>query len=123
MSGVNKVILIGFLGKDPEVKTINSGEQVASFQVATNEKWTDKAGTKQEKTEWHRIVAWGKLAELCGKYLAKWRQVYIEGKLQTRGWEKDGVKRYTTEVVAREVTFLGGAGNGKPDDNEPPPFA
>src|SRR6476646_5044930 len=100
MSGINKVILIGRLGTDPELKTIGSGQQVARLSVATSENWTDKEGQKQERTEWHRIVVWGKLAELCGRYLNKGRQVYLEGRLQTRNWEDDkGQKRYTTEIV------------------------
>ena len=115
MSGVNKAILIGNLGKDPELRFTPGGQAVANFSVATNEKWTDKAGVKQEKTEWHRIVAWGKTAELCGEYLKKGREVYIEGKIQTREWNnKDGVKQYTTEIVAQNVTFLSGKSDGGP---------
>jgi single-strand DNA-binding protein len=111
MSGVNKVLLIGRLGGDPEVKTISSGQQVATLNIATSESWMGRDGQRQEKTEWHRVVAWGKLAELCGKYLAKGRQVYIEGRLQTRQWEdQQGNKRYTTEIVANNVQFLGSAG-------------
>ncbi len=106
-SGVNKVILIGNLGKDPEVRYTPSGQAVANFTIATNEAWTDKQGQKQERTEWHRIVVWGKLAELCGQYLAKGRLAYVDGKLQTRSWEKDGQQRFVTEIVAREVKFLG----------------
>ncbi|MBS2025915.1 MAG: single-stranded DNA-binding protein, partial [Deltaproteobacteria bacterium] len=132
-SGVNKVILIGNLGKDPEVRYTPGGQAVANFNIATNETWNDKSGQKQERTEWHRIVAWGKTAELCGQYLSKGRQVYIEGQLQTREWNnKEGVKQYTTEVVAKQVTFLqggergsggGGArgGKGGGDDFGPPP--
>ncbi len=109
--GVNKVILIGNLGADPELRYTPSGQPVANFRIATSESWVDKQGQKQERTEWHRIVAWGKLAELCGEYLAKGRQVFIEGKLQTRQWEdRDGQKRFTTEIQAREITFLGGRG-------------
>jgi single-strand DNA-binding protein len=115
--GVNKVILIGNLGKDPEVRFTPSGAAVANFNIATNESWTDKSGQKQERTEWHRIVVWGKLAELCGEYLKKGRQCYVEGRLQTREWtDKEGKKNYTTEVVAQTVQFLGGgAGAGRPD--------
>ncbi len=110
MSGVNKVILIGRLGKDPEVKAIGSGQTVARLTVATSETWV-KDGQKQEKTEWHNITVWGKLAEICGKHLSKGRQVYIEGKLQTRSWEdQNGQKRYATDVVASTVQFLGAAG-------------
>ncbi len=113
--GVNKVILIGNLGADPELRYTPSGQPVANFRIATSESWVDKQGQKQERTEWHRIVAWGKLAELCGEYLAKGRQVFVEGKLQTRQWEdRDGNKRYTTEVQAKEITFLGGRGEGAP---------
>jgi single-strand DNA-binding protein len=107
--GVNKVILIGNLGADPELRYTPSGQPVANFRIATSESWMDKQGQKQERTEWHRIVAWGKLAELVGEYLKKGRQVYIEGKLQTRQWEdRDKNKRFTTEIQAREITFLGG---------------
>lgn len=109
-TGVNKVILIGRLGTDPEVRYTSNGGAVANFNVATNESWTDKSGQKQERTEWHRVVVWGKLAELCGQYLSKGRQAFIEGKLQTRDWtDKEGTKRYTTEVVAQNVQFLGGS--------------
>ena len=115
-SGVNKVILVGNLGKDPEVRYTPSGQAVANFNIATNENWTDKQGQKQERTEWHRIVVWGKVAELCGEYLSKGRQVYIEGRLQTREWtNKEGAKQYTTEVVANPVggvVFLSGGDRG-----------
>jgi single-strand DNA-binding protein len=113
MSGVNKVILVGRLGADPEVKTVSGGNTVARLSVATSENWTDREGQRQERTEWHRVVVWGKLAELCGKYLAKGRQVYLEGRLQTRSWEdSQGQKKYTTEVIASTVQFLGGASQG-----------
>ena len=109
MASVNKVILIGNLGKDPEVRFTPGGQAVANFSIATSDSWTDKSGQKQERTEWHRIVVWGKLAELCGEYLKKGRQCYIEGRLQTREWtDKENRKNYTTEVVANTVTFLGG---------------
>jgi single-strand DNA-binding protein len=109
MAGINKVILVGRLGSDPEVRYTPDGTAVANFSVATSDEWTDKAtGERKERTEWHRIVAWRKLGELCGEYLSKGRQVYIEGRLQTRSWEKDGVTRYTTEIVASDVQFLGG---------------
>lgn len=113
--GVNKVILIGNLGADPEVRFTPGGQAVANFRIATSESWQDKNGQKQERTEWHRIVVWGKLAELCGEYLKKGRQCYVEGRLQTREWmDKENRKNYTTEVVANAVTFLGGrdAGDG-----------
>lgn len=107
--GVNKVILVGNLGADPEVRFTPGGQAVANFRIATSESWNDKNGQKQERTEWHRIVVWGKLAELCGEYLAKGRQCFIEGRLQTREWtDKENKKNYTTEVVASNVTFLGG---------------
>lgn len=107
---VNKVIIIGRLGQEPELKYTPSGAAVCNFSVATSENWTDKNGQRQERTEWHRIVVWGKLAELCNQYLGKGRQAFIEGKLQTRSWDdKDGNKRYTTEVLATTVQFLGGA--------------
>jgi single-strand DNA-binding protein len=112
---INKVILIGNLGQNPEVRFSPSGQAVCNLSIATSESWTDKNGQKQEKTEWHRVVVFGKLAELCGQYLTKGRQAYIEGKLQTRNWQdKDGQTRYTTEVVAQSVQFLGGnAGAGR----------
>lgn len=104
---LNKVMLIGRLGQDPELKYTPSGSAVCNFSIATSESWTDKAGQKQEKTEWHRIVVWGKLAELCNQYLGKGRQAFVEGKLQTRSWEdKEGQKKYTTEVMANTVQFL-----------------
>ena len=106
---VNKVILLGRLGKDPEIRNTNNGKTVANFSIATSEKYKDKEGQAQERTEWHRIAVFGKLADICGQYLHKGRQAYIEGKLQTRSWENDqGVKQYTTEVVAANVQFVGG---------------
>jgi len=118
MAGVNKVIILGRLGKDPEVRHLENGTPVASFSVATSESYKDKnSGEKVEKTEWHNIVLWRGLAEVAEKYLHKGDQVYIEGKLQTRTWEKDGVTRYSTEIVGREMTMLGsknqqGGGDG-----------
>ena len=110
MAGVNKVIIVGNLGKDPELRHTPQGNAVANFPVATSESWNDKDGSKQERTEWHRIVVWGKLAELCSKYLSKGRKAYVEGRLQTRAWDdKDGQKRYTTEIVATTVQFLDSA--------------
>src|SRR3954467_9659208 len=117
---VNKVILVGRLGQNPEVRYTPSGAAVANFSVATNESWTDKSGQKQERTEWHKVVVWGKLAELCNQFLAKGRQCYLEGRLQTRQWQdKDGQTKYTTEVQAQTVQFLGataGAGSGASRD-------
>lgn len=110
---VNKVILLGRLGQDPELKYTPSGMAVCNFSLATSESWQDKAGAKQERTEWHKIQVWGKLAELCNQYLAKGRQAFIEGQVQTRSWDdKDGNKRYTTEIVAKTVQFLGGPSDG-----------
>lgn len=111
MNGVNKVILVGNLGADPELKTTTTSQPVAQFRVAVSESWTDKAGAKQERTEWVRVVAWGRLAELCSQYLAKGRQVYVEGRLQTREWtDKENRRQFSTEVVAQNVLFLGGRG-------------
>lgn len=108
MSSVNKVILIGRLGKDPEVRYTNENVAVANFTVATSETYKDKNGERQESTEWHNIVAWRSLAEIVEKYLRKGKLVYIEGKLRTRAWDdKEGVKRYTTEIVAENMTMLG----------------
>lgn len=128
---INKVTLIGNLGKDPEIRYTPSGMAVANFNIATTDRWKDKAsGEMKERTEWHRIVAWGRLGEICGEYLAKGRQVYIEGRLQTRSWEKDGVTRYTTEIVANEMKMLGSRdggsnsqrsqGGGMPEYDGPP---
>jgi single-strand DNA-binding protein len=111
MSSVNKVILIGNLGADPEVRYTPSGAAVANFSLATTDQWTNKDGGKEEKTEWHRIVAFNRLGEICGEYLHKGKQVYIEGKIQTRSWEdKEGIKRYTTEIVALGMQMLGAKG-------------
>ena len=126
MAGVNKVILIGRLGADPEVRYTNTGTAVANFNMATSVNFTDKNGQKTEKTEWHRIVAFGKLGEICGEYLAKGKQIYIEGRLQTREWEdRDGNKRRTTEIVAGTMQMLGAAGDRVRDDvsDEPPPIS
>jgi single-strand DNA-binding protein len=111
MGSVNKVILVGNLGADPELKYTPSNRPVCNLSIATNEVWKDKGGQKQERTEWHRVNVWGDQAEHCSKYLAKGRTVYIEGRLQTRSWDdKEGKKRYSTEVVAERVVFLGGGG-------------
>jgi single-strand DNA-binding protein len=113
MASVNKVILIGNLGRDPELRYTQGGQAVANFTLATNERFSSKDGEKQERTEWHRIVAWGRTGELCAQYLSKGRSVYLEGRLQTREWEdKEGQKRRTTEIVATTVQFLGGRGEG-----------
>lgn len=110
MAGINKAIIVGRLGADPEVRYTPSGSAVANFNIATSMEWKDKdSGEKRERTEWHRIVVWNRLGELCGEYLSKGRQVYIEGRIQTRSWEdRDGNKRYTTEIIASDVQFLGG---------------
>ena len=109
---VNKVILIGNLGRDPEVRSTPSGQPVASFTVATNRRWKDKNGQKQEQTEWHQIVVWGKQAEIAGQYLTKGKQVYIEGRLQTRSWDdrQTGEKKYRTEIVCDNFQMLGQRG-------------
>jgi len=113
MAGVNKVILIGNLGKDPELRYTPSGQPVASFSLATSERWNDKNGQRQERTEWHNIVAWGKLAELSNQYLKKGRSAYIEGRISTRSWDdKDGNKKYRTEIVATQIQFLSSGGTG-----------
>lgn len=111
MSGVNKVIIVGRLGADPEIKSVNNGQRVARLSIATSEVWMDKQNQKQERTEWHRVVVWGKAAENAGKYLAKGRQVYVEGRLQTSSWDKqDGTKAYATEIVANNLQYLGDGG-------------
>ncbi len=111
---INKAIIVGNLGRDPEIRYTQSGTAVANFSVATTEKWKDKnSGEWQERTEWHRIVAWARLGEICGEYLSKGRQVYIEGKIQTREWtDNDGNKRYSTEIVANEMKMLGPKDSG-----------
>jgi len=122
---INKVILVGRLGADPEVKYTPDGAMVTNFRLATDEQWKDKSGEKVQKTEWHRIVTFGKLAEICGNYLSKGRLVYIEGRIQTRSWEdKDGIKRFTTEIVANNMQMLEAKGSGRGtetvNDNAPP---
>jgi single-strand DNA-binding protein len=126
MSGVNKVILIGRLGKDPEVRNLDNGAVVANFSIATSESYKDRTtGEKKEVTEWHNIVLWRGLAEIAQKYLRKGDMVFIEGKLRTRSWEKEGVTRYTTEVVADNMTMLspksgGGGGSSEYSSSERP---
>ena len=112
MASVNKVILVGNLGADPETRYMPSGDAVTTIRLATTDRFKDKSGEKQERTEWHRVVFFGKLAEIAGAYLKKGRPVYVEGSLRTREWEKDGVKRYSTEIVANEMQMLGGRGEG-----------
>ena len=117
-SGINKVILVGNLGQDPEVKYTAGGAAVTTLSLATSESWKDKdTGSDQEKTEWHRVVLWRRLAEIAGEYLKKGSKVYIEGQLQTRKWEQDGQTRYTTEVVGRDMQFLDSRGGSSSDNS------
>ncbi|MEP7182550.1 MAG: single-stranded DNA-binding protein [Betaproteobacteria bacterium] len=113
MASVNKVILLGNLGRDPETRYTTGGDAVTNLNIATSEQWKDKSGEKQEKTEWHRVVLFGRQAEVAGEYLKKGRSVYIEGRLQTRKWtDKDGVEKYSTEIVADRMQLIGGAREG-----------
>lgn len=108
MASLNKAMIIGNIGREPELSYLPNGDGVANFSVATNETWTDKnSGEKKQRTEWFNVVAWRRLAETCAEYLSKGQQVYVEGKMQTRSWEKDGQKHYRTELVADQVVFLG----------------
>jgi single-strand DNA-binding protein len=119
---VNKVILVGNLGSDPEVRTTPTGQRVANFRLATSRNWTGQDGQRQEKTEWHSIVAWAKLADICERYLAKGKQVYVEGRLETRSWQdKEGQTRYKTEIICETMQMLGRAGerNGEPAMDSP----
>ncbi len=121
---LNKVMLIGNLCGDPEIRFTQGGDAVANFSLATNEKWKDKSGTTQETVEFHRIVIWGRLAEVCGEYLTKGSKIYIEGKIQTKQWEdKDGNKRYTTEIIAREMKMLSPKNSVREDSPEQTPPA
>lgn len=122
MSDLNRAMIIGRLGRDPEIRYTPDGRAVANFSLATTDKWKDKqSGEPRERTEWHRIVAFGRLGEICGEYLSRGRQVFIEGRLRTRSWEKDGVTRYTTEIEATNMQMLGsksdGMNNGRTDGN------
>ena len=122
---INKAILVGRLGRDPEVRYTPDGLMVTNFTIATDEQWKDKTGEKAQKTEWHRIVTFGKLAEICGKYLVKGKLVFVEGRIQTRSWEdKDGIKRFTTEIVASNMQMLDSKGprsaDSGPDESAPP---
>ena len=120
MAGVNKVILLGRLGADPEVRYSSSGTAVTNFRMATSTVFNNKQGEKEERTEWHRIVAFGRLGEICGEYLAKGKQVYVEGRLQTRDWEdKDGNRRWTTEIIAQNLQMLGST-QGTDRESVPP---
>jgi single-strand DNA-binding protein len=121
MASVNKVILIGNLGRDPELRYTQGGQAVANFTMATTERFSTREGEKQERTEWHRVVAWGRTGELCAQYLSKGRSVYVEGRIQSREWEdKEGQKRRTTEIVATNVQFLGGRGGAESLGAAPP---
>ncbi len=120
MAGVNKVILVGHLGRDPELRYTQNGQAVANFSLATTESYAKRDGEREDRTEWHRIVAWGRLAEICAEYLSKGRQVYVEGRIQTREWEdREGEKRRTTEIVAREMQMLGRRGETSETTEEP----
>jgi single-strand DNA-binding protein len=124
MSSINKVILIGRLGKDPETRYMPNGEAVTNFSIATSESWKDKSGEKQEKTEWHNLVFYRRLAEIAGEYLKKGGLIYVEGKLQTRKWEKEGVTHYSTEIIVNEMRMLSGRPTesaDKPAQAERPP--
>jgi single-strand DNA-binding protein len=123
MAGVNKVILVGNLGADPDMRYTASGMAVCKLSIATSRRYTDKQGNRQEETAWHRVDAWGKLAEVCGQYLSKGRQVYIEGRLKYGSYEKDGVKHYTTDIIAENMQMLGGGGNGNRSQEPEPPFS
>jgi single-strand DNA-binding protein len=124
---MNIAVIIGNLGADPELRHTKNGNAVCNFTVATTDRWKDKQGNQQEKTEWHKIVVWGKQAENCERYLSKGRKVSVRGSIQTRDWEdKDGNKRYTTEIVGQEVEFLGGGeggGGGRGRERRSPPLA
>jgi single-strand DNA-binding protein len=111
---LNKVMLIGNLGRDPEVRSTPSGQQVATFTLATNRRWTDKAGQRQEQTEWHQVVCWGKSAEIAGHYLTKGKQIFVEGRIQTRSWDdrQTGEKKYRTEIICDNFQMLGQRGGG-----------
>ena len=122
MASVNKVIILGNLGRDPELRHTSGGQPVATLSVATNEQWTDKSGERQERTEWHKVVVWGRQAETCSQYLSKGRSVFLEGRLQTRKWQdKEGNDRYTTEIVADRVQFVGAAAAGGDERLDPGP--
>ena len=122
MAGVNKVILIGNLGADPEMRYTADGTPVCKFSIATSRKYTGRDGQKQEKTEWHQIVVWRKLAEICGQYLSKGKQVMIEGRIEYGSYEKDGVKHYTTDIIAENMNMLGGPGQGNRMQEPEPGF-
>jgi single-strand DNA-binding protein len=116
---MNKAMIIGNLGNDPEIRYTQKGAAVATFSIATTEKWKDENGAQQEHTDWHRIVAWKGLAEVCGDHLKKGSKVYIEGKMQTRKWEENGITRYTTEIIAKNMEMLGGKNFKETDSSSP----
>lgn len=119
---LNRVMLLGHVGKDPEVRYTGSGKAVATFTLATSQRWRDQDGNDQERTEWHRIVAWGRLGEICGEYLGKGKQVYVEGRIQSRDWEdQDGNKRTTFEIIANDLILLGGPGGEQGQRSEAQP--
>ena len=124
MASVNKVILLGHLGKDPEVRYMPNGEAVCNFSMATTNTWKDKSGQKQEATEWHNIIAYRRIAEVIGEYCKKGKPIYVEGKLQTRKWEKDGITRWSTEIIVESMQLLGGRESseygGAPEENSAP---
>jgi len=122
MASLNKVMIIGGLGKDPEISYTPAGMAVARFSVATKEVWKDSNGEKKEKTEWHRVVVFASQAENCGRYLTKGKQVYVEGRLQTSEYEKDGVKRYSTDIIANVIQFLSPKGDGGKQNDDGPAF-
>jgi len=121
MSSVNKAIILGNLGTDPEIKTFDNGDKIANISIATSEKWKDRNGDVQERTEWHRVSLRGKVVDVAEKYLNKGSKVYIEGKLQTRKYTQDGVEKYTTEIIAYNLTMLGGQSSGSSGSNQAPP--
>jgi single-strand DNA-binding protein len=116
---LNKVLLLGNIGRDPELRYTGSGKAVATFTLATSQRWRDQDGNDQERTEWHRVVAWGRLGEICGEYLSKGKQIFIEGRIQSRDWEdKDGNKRTTVEVIANDMIMLGGPSHSQSRDSD-----
>lgn len=119
MASINKAIIVGNLGRDPDIRYAPSGDQITNISVATTDQWKDKSGEKQERTEWHRVVFFGKLAEIAGQYLAKGSQVYIEGSIRTRKYEKDGVDHYSTEIIADKMQMLGGRNDGERQERQP----
>jgi single-strand DNA-binding protein len=120
MRGVNKVLILGNLGRDPETRFLPSGDAVTTFSIATSESWKDKSGNQQEKTEWHNCVAFKRVGEIAAQYLKKGSKVYVEGQLRTQSWDKDGQKHYKTEIVVRELQLLGDKPGGRPEEARDP---